>query len=165
MSRIVDGAILDGTDTTPMDSSRVDPRVNYAVREFLDDQHRVIRAVGSDLGMPQPILQDPDGRSFFIHTALLRSTGAGRRAAVQLFREKYGPAARSALLRFKLVVDFLNRWQREIARSGFADDGQPMAVREEFLRYLLRYRLQPGNPQIPRSAIIEFLDDWGHRWF
>ena len=160
-----DETILEGISPAPIDISRLDPNFNYPVREFLDDQHQVIRAAGGDLRRSQPILQDPDGRSFFIHTAFLKSTGVARRAAARIFKEKYGSAARSVLLRFKLVVDFLNYWQREITRSGFAQDGQPIAVREEFLRYLLAYRVHPGNPRIPRSAIVEFLDDWGHRWF
>jgi len=162
----IDGAVVDSTAPTVIESSRMDPNVVYPVREFLDDQHRIVVSVRYDLRTPQqPFLQDPDGRSFLIHTRLLGSAGAARHATPQLFKDKYGPTAKSALLRFKLVVDFLNCWQREITWSGFADEGQPMAVREEFLRYLLRYRVHPQHPRIPEFAIGEFLDEWGHRWF
>ena len=82
----------------------------------------------------------------------------------KLFVGKYGREAETAYrFRFRLVLKFLETWRAEILQSGLADGARPMAVREEFVDYLLKYQLDPTQNAIPKSALRRFLDEWGHR--
>ena len=82
----------------------------------------------------------------------------------KLFESKYGREAETAYReRFQLVLKFLETWRTEIVESGLADGTRPMAVREEFVDYLLKYRLDRTQTSLPRSVIRRFLDEWGHR--
>jgi hypothetical protein len=136
----------------------------YRVREFLRDEQFILATVRPDLASSPTIVELLDGRKALIRARLLRHAAATRPVA-KAFKVKYEENAEKILQQLKAVSEFLDQWRVEIAESGLAEDGEPMAVREEFVEFLLHYGIDSREPEIPRVALNRFLDEWGHRWF
>jgi hypothetical protein len=71
-----------------------------------------------------------------------------------------GPAG----ARLSLVVHFLADNRAELVDMGLALEREPLVVREEFVAFLLAYRVRTGQRRIPARALRKFLDEWDHRW-
>ena len=103
-----------------------------------------------------------DGRMHVVRPDLALKVGMDTQR--ELFVTKYGRGPETAYRsRFLLVLRFIETWQGEIRQSDLADGAEPMAVREEFVDFLLNYQLDAMQEAIPRSALRRFLDEWGHR--
>jgi hypothetical protein len=66
--------------------------------------------------------------------------------------------------RFRQVVEYIDAHRDALTEAGLARDGEPIAVREEFVGWLLSCDLEASRREIPESALTRFLDEWGHRW-
>jgi len=77
---------------------------------------------------------------------------------------RLAPAEAANRSRFNLVLNYLTVWQQELSKNGLAHGGTPMAVREEFVSFLLNYKLDRRQDEIPQGAMCKFLDEWSHRW-
>ena len=139
--------------------------IPYALHDFLDDQHRLLSPAKPHLPFSGHTIETLDGRMLVIHLASLLEAARAREHATRVFVQKYGPAAgASRFSRFCLVLDFLGNSHAEISNSGLAENREPIAIREEFVRYLLDWKVGPKQRRLPKSALSRFLDDWGHRW-
>jgi len=135
----------------------------YFLASFLDDLHRLASDVAPDVSHLPRTIPVIDGRLHVVPAGVFREVVRERRQAV--FARKYGPADEALYRhRFQSILDFLAAQRRELLSVGLAEERNDLAVREEFVEYLLR--LDPGDPsgRIPKSAILGFLDEWGHRW-
>ena len=141
------------------------PEFRYRCRDFVDDEQRLIAAIGKKgLGLAQ-IIADVDGRKLVIPLEPLRDAAGAEQDAARIFFEKYGGAAGSTCYsRFRLVLDFIDERREEILDAGLADEGHPCAIREEFVRYLLNCDVDEKHERIPADALYRFLDEWGLRW-
>ena len=138
------------------------PHVAYSVSAFVDDHRKLLSKTSHPLSDFSATIQLIDGRMHVVHPDLALKVGMDTQR--KLFASKYGREGETAYReRFHLVLKFLETWRVEILQSGLADGAEPMAVREEFVDYLLKYRLDRTQTGIPRSAIRLFLDEWGHR--
>lgn len=141
------------------------PAFRYRCRDFIDDEQRLIAAVGERGLGPALTIADVDGRKLVIPLEPLRDAAGAKHDAAAVFSEKYGGAAGSTCYsRFRLVLDFLDERREEILDAGLADEGEPCAVREEFVRYLLNCDIDEKRKRIPADALYRFLDEWGLRW-
>jgi len=77
---------------------------------------------------------------------------------------RLAPAGTADRTRVNLVLDYLKNRQSELVENGLARCGEPLAVREEFVSYLLNYKLDTLQEEIPQGAMCKFLDEWSHRW-
>jgi hypothetical protein len=119
----------------------------------------------SELLFPAGPIEDLDGRMLVIQPALLLESARAGGYGAGAFSRKYGPGPGAArLTRFRLVLEFLLESQAEISDAGLACSREPMMIREEFVRFLLNWHLEPRQRRIPRIALSRFLDEWGHRW-
>jgi hypothetical protein len=139
-------------------------RCAYPVHDFLDDQQRLLGTGQTSRGAATGF-EDLDGPLHVVHTRRLRTALASDDIPAP-FHDKYGDSQEQTYCaRCERVVRFLERWRGEIVQSGLAvsrDD--PLAVREDFLNFLLNYETAPGETAIPADALTGFLDQWGHRW-
>jgi hypothetical protein len=137
-------------------------RTSYDIEDFLDDQRRLVRGtcVAKDT-----IVDELEGRLRVIDTERLEQALQSD-SATETFHEKYGDEPDEAhCQRCRRVVTFLRQWHREIVRSGLAaGQGSSLAVREEFLEYLLRCSEDVTEPALSVNALTRFLDAWSHRW-
>jgi hypothetical protein len=141
------------------------PDIPYALQDFLDDQKRLLSSAHPGQSSQTFAIDDLDGRMLVIQLATsLDATRAGT-PATDVFSKKYESGlAAQRLARFRLVLEFLEDSRAEISKAGLADGRDPLAVREEFVRYLLHWKTEPRQQRIPSRALSRFLDDWGHRW-
>jgi len=136
-------------------------RRRYSVRDFADDQLRLISARAADSVLRPAFLSVIDGRMVIVR----QQASAAVSHHEGVFADKYGAEAGGLRhTRFRLVLEFLRRWGPEISQAGLALATDPMTVREEFVSYLLEYELSLESLEIPKSAIADFLDEWGLRW-
>jgi hypothetical protein len=146
-----------------MPEPRLDPA--YSLRDFLDDQQRLLSSVGAGGPSPARTIEDVDARRLFLRLEpALRATRGGMRTR-GVFLEKYGPGlAARRLARFRLVLEYLEGSHSRLCGAGLSNGHDPMAVCEDFVRFLLTWKLGPDEPRIPARVLSRFLDDWGHRW-
>jgi len=138
------------------------PHIAYSVSAFVDDHRKILSKTPHPLADFSATIQLIDGRMHVVRPDLALKVGMD--AQRKLFESKYGREAETAYrLRFHQVLDFLETWRTEVLQSGLADGARPMAVREEFVEYLLKYPLDRTQTGIPKSALRRFLDEWGHR--
>lgn len=143
-------------------SRQLGPNVAYSVSAFVDDHRELLSKTAHPLSDFSATIQLLDGRMHVVRPNLALKVGKDTQR--KLFERKYGREAETAYReRFQLVLKFLETWREEILQNGLADDARPMAVREEFVDYLLKYRLDPTQTSLPKSAIRRFVDEWGHR--
>jgi len=137
--------------------------VRYPIEGFVEDQRSLLAATTPSATGIRTTLQLMDGRWLAVHPTLRFKLDAP--ALRESFITKYGqrtePAYRS---RFELVLRFLAEWEFELVQNGLAHGLTPMAVREEFVEYLLNYRLSAKQREIPEAALQFFLEDWSHKW-
>jgi hypothetical protein len=140
------------------------PNVAYSIRAFVDDHRNLVSALASFSPNDPAIVEQLDGRMVVVRSDLLSRVAVGRQREV--FGASHGPLhEKDYRERFRLVLEFLATWERDLRESGLAL-GQPfLAVREELVGYLLRYELSPSDRAIPRRAWLRFLDEWSHRWW
>jgi hypothetical protein len=143
-------------------AKQLGPNVAYSVRAFVDDHRRLLAETHPHVSECSATIQLIDGRMHVVRPDLtLKVSVATQR---ELFVTKYGRGPETAYRsRFLLVLKFIETWQAEIRQSGLADGAGPVAVREEFVDFLLKYQLDALQEAIPRSALRWFLDEWGHR--
>lgn len=136
----------------------------YGVQGLLDDQRRLLERSGDtgEAGARQ-IVEDLDGRMVVIHGERLRPVLA-RTSVPASFAEKYGGTAEGYWRRFRLVMELLLRCRSQIAAAGLATESGRFAVREAFVKRLLRHPLPRTGGEIPQAIVGRFLDEWGHRW-
>lgn len=138
------------------------PDVAYPVSAFVDDHRQLLARTHTDGPKLSATIEMVDGRMHVVRPGLALSTD--RDTLRGLFASKYGSGPEAAYRsRFILVLEFLKTWRSEILEAGLADRARPMAVREEFVDYLLHYRLDAMQSAIPECALRRFLDEWGHR--
>lgn len=146
-----------------MGASLLDLNVSYQLGDFLDDQRRVMSLTGWRVAFSQDPVELVDGRIRKVYALLLRNA-LMEYDATKVFFEKYGyEPGECHVCRFSLVLDFLNNHHEELAESGLADEGEPIAILEDFLDYLLKYPIDSKSAKIPSYALIQFLDGWGHK--
>ena len=137
--------------------------VRYSRLQFLDDCCRLSDT--SDKQVPQRprTIGLIDGRMNVVDLRLARRSSQVEQR--RLFVRKYGSRVGSAFyFRFRLVLEFLDAYRCEACESDLATSEPSMAVREEFVDYLLRCPLDAHHKEIPKHALRRFLDEWGHRW-
>jgi len=131
--------------------------VSYPVPEFLEDQRRLLPG---EVPWSGPIHR-PEGRLLQVDARRCRRHLHG---AWRWFSRRYGRSLGAVRLeRFAKVVDFLDEHRDELERADLVRGGGPLAVREEFLSYLLAFPTGADAMRIPPFAIRRFLDEWGHR--
>ena len=135
--------------------------MNYPVRHFLEDERRLLatsdRATGALLCVDRP-----DGRLLPLPTDPLRQAMTSAARASRCFERRYGARSGSEHeQRFRLVVEYIDTHRDELRAAGLASAGEPIAVREELVAWLLSCDVEDS---IPESALTRFLDEWGHRW-
>lgn len=129
----------------------------YSVRCFIDDQNRLL----PDHAPWPGVIVRPDGRLLLVDARRCRSRlGAAPRGFARRYGRRLGAAR---IERFALVVDFLEEHRSELVRAGLVAEGDPPAVREEFLQFLLDCRTGPNALRLPPVLIRRFHDEWGHR--
>jgi len=147
-----------------MNISQFDAQVRYCLDDFIDDQSKVLAVTGADLPSQTKVVEHVDGRLCRVYPRRLHDA-VGERQATRPFLEKYGDEeGASHFVRFSLVVEFLSRFRSELAQSGLAEQEGTMAIREEFVNYLLNLDVAEDTKAIPRDALLQFLDEWGCRW-
>ncbi len=145
------------------DTKAVSPNIHYSISAFIADQRRLLsRTRFGTTDFPETV-DLVDGRLIVVH--------AGLRLAPNVpdlrepFTREYGREVESAYrFRFILVLKFLAAWQPELVKSALAQGHEPMAVREEFVSFLLKYKLRVQQTEIPQGVLRAFLDEWSHRW-
>ena len=142
-----------------------DPEVRYSARHFLEDEQRLLAATHPTASSPLHYVDLPDGRLLPLPTDPLRRAMMARHDAAACFSTKYGQElGEEHERRFRAVLDYVESHCGELMEAGLACEGEPIAVREEFLDYLLNCRVEPTPHRIPGSVLGRFLDEWGHRW-
>lgn len=145
--------------------STSDPGVRYSARHFLEDEQRLLAAAHPSGAGPLHCVEQPDGRLLPLPTDPLRRAMKARQDAAQCFSTKYGPElGEEHERRFRAVVDYVETHRGELMEAGLASEGEPIAVREEFVDYLLNRGVEAARQHIPGSALSRFLDEWGTRW-
>jgi hypothetical protein len=137
----------------------------YRIKDFLDDERRLIAAGGECPSTDELIVEGLEGRLLVVDAGRLSQALAQDDASAS-FLEKYGDDQNAARRRrCLLVIDFLLRWRDEIVECGLASQANdPLAVREEFIDFLLNYDVTLESDPLPERALTAFLDQWGHRW-
>lgn len=136
------------------------PHARYSVRHFVEDEARLLPS-GTTTARARWI-DAPDGRLLPLPTRRLREALAD---AWEAFERKYGrEVGADHLERFRLVLEFVATHDDEMRSAGLAAGGNPPAIREEFLEYLLNCEVRSGAARIPETALGRFLDEWGTRW-
>lgn len=137
--------------------------VTYPVRTFVEDHRQLLcrrdpRA--RDLASAREFI---DGRWLAVRPTLRFDLDSPE--TQEFFARKYGDDSESSFRsRFDLVLRFLADYEVELAKNGLAQGRAPMAVREEFIEYLLRYRLGEKQRQIPEAALRLYLDELESTW-
>ena len=141
----------------------VSPNIPYSVTAFVGDQRRLLDRTGlGAAGFPETV-ELIDGRLVVVHPRL--RLGPNLTELRESFVCKYGFLDEKAYRsRFVLVLRFLAALQPELVKNALAQGHEPIAVREEFLSFLLNYRLRKQQKEIPQGAVRSFLDVWSHRW-
>ncbi len=138
-------------------------RTRYTLADFSEDQRRLVEVhQPTSRGALEPV-EDWERRWYPVCVHALRQALVSADPAA-LFLRKYGhenAAARVRLLR--ALVGFLHDRRGDLTDAGLAQEGEPLLVDEEFLRYLLDAVRARGSQEIPRYALAEFLDALGHK--
>lgn len=141
------------------------PDSPYRLHDFLDDQRLLSSSTEPVAWLQTHCTQGLDGGMLVISLASLLEAARARSRTASTFSRKYGPRlGANRLSRFRLVLEFLRDSHAEIADSGLANPGEPMMIQEEFVRFLLNWKVGPAQRRISKSALRRFLDEWGHRW-
>ena len=148
---------------SPVEGRRPSKNVTYPVRTFVDDHRQLLCRQDPRAKELASVREFIDGRWLAVRPTLRFDLDApGTR---ELFVRKYGPDAESSFRsRFDLVLKFLADYEIELAKNGLAQGRAPMAVREEFIDYLLQYRLGEKQRQIPEAALRLYLDELERSW-
>ena len=133
-------------------SPRKPVRIPYSVTAFIGDQRQLLSRTGFRATDHPETVDVIDGRMIVVHPGL------------RLAPKHSSGAEPGHRRRFNLVLNYLATWQLELLRNGLAHGAKPMAVREEFVSYLLGYKLDTLQEEIPQGAMRRFLDEWSHRW-
>ena len=126
--------------------------VSYSVTAFIGDQRQLLSRTGFRATDHPETVDVIDGRMIVVHPDLRRAPKHGSRADT------------ACRCRFHLVLNYLATWRLELLKNGLAHRAKPLAVREEFVSYLLNYKLDTLQEEIPQGAMRKFLDEWSHRW-
>lgn len=141
----------------------VSPNIPYSVAGFVGDQRRLLDRTGLGEADSPETVELIDGRLIVVHPRL--RLGPKLTELRESFVCKYGfLEERAYRSRFVLVLRFLAATQPELVKNALAQGDEPIAVREEFLSFLLNYRLRTQQKEIPQGAVRSFLDLWSHRW-
>ncbi|HXV78064.1 MAG TPA: hypothetical protein VD788_17270 [Candidatus Polarisedimenticolaceae bacterium] len=143
---------------------RQSPPIHYSVQHFVEDEARVLAATDHEDVSVRECIDVLDGRLLPLPTDPLREALECKRRATDAFSSKYGPElGADHLERFRSVLDFIASHREEMAAAGLAASGETLAIREEFLDYLLNFHAGTRHG-IPKTALGRFLDEWGTRW-
>jgi hypothetical protein len=136
---------------------------HYSVRRFVRDEAHLLASCAEGSRYPPASIELPDGRLLPVPTDPLIEVLS---ASIDALRDGGSAAEVTAdhLERIRLVIEFLQHHERDLMDAGLASPGDALAVREEFLDYLLNCDVEPDESSIPSSALNRFLDEWGHRW-
>jgi len=148
----------------PLVEGQLPPRdVSYPVRTFIEDHRQLLCRKDPRAKVLAPVREFIDGRWIAVHPTIrfdLESSDSR-----EFFVEKYGLDSESLVRsRFDLVLRFLADYEVELGKHGLAQGRAPMAVREEFIDYLLQYRLSVKQRQIPEAALRLYLDELDRKW-
>jgi hypothetical protein len=139
------------------------PDLSYSLSSFLEDQHRLLSEADPRFSDVSLAIERIDGRFLIVRTEILKEVDDVKRA--DLFRRKYGQhTGKYCHARFTSLLEFLADRRTALVTAGLAEMNEPMAVREEFVRYLLTSDVGGHRANIPESVIQRFLDEWSHRW-
>jgi len=143
-----------------------DPRIHYGCGQFQDDEKRLLAGAGPQASKAARTVHDLDGRMLVVPLDGLRRAAGSEQAASKLFAEKYGGANGPCWLsRFRLVLHFLDDRRDELTAAGLAAEGDPPAIREELVDYLLNCEVDENGERIRPGALRRFLDEWSLRWY
>jgi hypothetical protein len=150
-------------DSLVLDAPLGQPPRRYSTSTFLDDLGRLLTALGSDAANLPCTIPCVDGRLILLQAELLSDLPSDTRRVV--FARKYGAEEGTTHGHLvQAVLDFLAASRAELVNVGLATDRGELAVREEFVEYLLSPEVSSPSGDIPTGAILRFLDEWGHRW-
>jgi hypothetical protein len=136
--------------------------VSYPVRTFVEDHRQLVCRRDPRAKALASIREFIDGRWLAVRPTIRFDLDS--RDCREYFVKKYGPdSASSFWSRFDLVLRFLADYEVELAKNGLAQGRAPMAVREEFIDFLLQYRLSEKQRQIPEAALRLYLDELDRR--
>ncbi len=143
-----------------------DPNTDYPLVDFLDDQRRVAAVAKHRDLADRDTLPTVDGCMRIVHADLLCEALDLPEVARAFGRKYRGEAGPARLQRFALVVDFLHERAAEVVDCGVAqEEAASLAVRDDLLRYLLGYPVEPDARELPPGIFARFLDEWAHRWY
>ena len=155
--------LLNARERGARDAKTVSPNILYPVSAFIADQRRLLSKTRFGTTDFPETVDLIDGRLIIVHPALRLAPNVPD--LCEPFTREYGREVESAYrFRFILVLKFLAAWQPELVKSALAQGHEPMAVREEFVSFLLKYELRAQQTEIPQGALRAFLDEWSHRW-
>ena len=137
--------------------------VSYPVRTFLEDHRQLVCRRDPRAKDLASIREFIDGRWLAVRPTIRFDLES--RDCREFFVKKYGRDSESSFRsRFDLVLRFLADYEVELAKNGLAQGRVPMAVREEFIDYLLQYRLSEKQRQIPEAALRTYIDERDRKW-
>lgn len=99
-----------------------------------------------------------------LHVPHLSADPEARQVAGAALQEKYGRNAEDVLERLAMVQDFLVESYPRVVYAGLGQAAEQGEVCQEFLDYLLNFRVKPADTGLPEDTLDRFLDEWGHRW-
>jgi hypothetical protein len=141
------------------------PDSYYSVQHFLEDEARLLASTQHESSLPPDCIQTPDGRLLPLPTLPLLAALESQDRATDAFLHRYGPdLGADHFERFRLVLDFIASHQSEMKATGLAASREPLAIREEFLDFLLNVSITKDAARIPDTVLGRFLDEWGTRW-
>ena len=136
---------------------------SYPVRTFLEDHRQLLCRRDPRAKRLASMREFIDGRWIAVHPTIRFDLESGD--SREFFVKKYGSKMESLFRsRFDLVLRFLADYEIELGKHGLAQGRVPMAVREEFIDYLLQYRLSVKQRQIPEAALRLYLDELDRKW-
>ena len=143
---------------------RPDFNAPYSVRDFLDDQRRIISAIEPGTVNLPCTVDRLEGRMIVLQAPHLSADPEVRQVARVALEKKYGRQTGAVMQRFELVQDFLIEGCARMDYAGLGRAADREEVCAEFLSYLLNFRVNPAHPSLPEDALERFQDEWGHRW-
>jgi hypothetical protein len=147
----------------PVEGHLPSRNVAYPVQTFVEDHRQLLCRQDPTAEKLAAVREFIDGRWLAVRPTVRFDLDTEE--VRKYFVKKYGPDNESAFRsRFDLVLRFLADYEVEVVQGGLAQGRAPMAVREEFIDYLLQYPLGEKQRQIPAAALRLYLDELDRRW-
>lgn len=135
-----------------------DINIDYPLEDFKKDMDGLIAKGESNVIDFPPRLGIIDDKTGEVTTLRFKTTSAIYISATY-FMKRYGPShiAQSRWMKFMAVLRFVGKWNKLLIQKGlFRED--PLGIKDDFVEYLLRVKINPRSGIIPKLAINAFLN-------